>query len=183
MEEKINAFEKSINSIVEKLSEELLSIRTNRPSPKLIDEIEVNAYGQMMKIKALGTVGVEMPRTIIISLWDKSIVEAVVGVLQASNLGMTPQIDGLVIRLTLPQMTEENRQKLEKVIRKTVEENRIRVRQERDDIMKQIKRSKEESEISENEEHALKSQIEKIVLKTNEEIEQLLEKKVKEIFE
>lgn len=172
-----------LKSSVEALKNEFQTIRSGRPSPRMVEDIKVDMYGQQMPIKALGSISVIPPREIQISLWDSSSVSAVAKAIETSSLNVTANTDGNLIRINLPQLTDERRKELEKVIKKMTEETRIRVRGAREEANKEIKKMEEGSELSEDAAFKQKEEVQKMVDKTNEEIEKNLENKLKEIFE
>lgn len=183
MDQELKTFEKELEGIVIRLKEEFSGIRTNKPTTKLVEDIKVNYYNQDLPIKSVGTVSIAPPRDIIISVWDKGAVNIVAKAIQDAAIGMTPNIDGNSIRLSLPTLTDERKADLVKVIKKTTEEYRIRIRQMRDEINKSIKKAEDADELNENDSFKNKNRVQKAVDKTNESIEHMLVDKVKEIQE
>ena len=118
---------------VETLRKDLQAIRTGRASPALVDHIRVDYYGASTPINQLGTVTVPEARLIVIQPWDRKSLGAIEKAIQKSDLGLTPANDGSVIRLTLPQLTEQRRKELTRVVQKRVEEGRVAVRNIRRD--------------------------------------------------
>ena len=175
--------EQKLKSSLEALKTEFQTIRSGRPSPRMVEDIKVDMYGQQMPIKSLGSISVIPPREIQISLWDNASVSAVAKAIENSSLNVSANTDGNLIRINLPQLTDERKKELEKVIRKITEETRIRVRGAREEANKEIKKMEEGSQLSEDAAFKQKEEVQKIVDKTNEEIEKLLENKLKEIFE
>jgi ribosome recycling factor len=137
----------------------------------------------MTPIKALGSISVVPPREIQISLWDKEIVNAVAKAIETSSLKVTANTDGNLIRINLPSLTDERKKEFEKVIRKMTEETRIKVRSARDEVNKEIKSLEADKKLSEDAAFKKKEEVQKLVDKINQELEQLLEHKLKEIFE
>lgn len=174
--------EQKLKSLVEALRSEFQTIRSGRPSPRMVEDIKVEVYGQQMPVKALGSISVVPPREIDVSVWDKS---ALAGVAKAieSSLNVSANTDGNLIRINLPQLTDERKKEFEKVVRKMTEETRIKVRSVRDEANKEVKKAEADKEISEDAAFKQKEEIQKSVDKTNKEIETLLENKLKEIFE
>lgn len=183
MENDLKSFEVELEGIAARLKDEFLSIRTNKPTTKLVEDIKANCYGEELPIKSFGTVGIAPPRDIVISVWDKGAVSAISKAIEAAQIGMTPNVDGNTIRLTLPPLTDERKNDLVKIVKKTAEEYRIRVRQTRDEIMKKIRGAEDAKTISESESFKLKERAQKAVDKTNEAIEKMLLLKIKEIEE
>jgi ribosome recycling factor len=179
----LKLLEQKLKSLIEGLKTEFQTIRSGRPSPRMVEDIKVDCYGQQMPIKALGSISVVPPREIQISIWDKSVVNAVVKAIEISPLNVAANIDGNLIRINLPQLTDERKKELEKVVRKMTEETRIRIRGARDEINKEIKKMEDDKKLSEDAAFKKKEEVQKLIDKTNEEIEKLLENKIKEIFE
>jgi len=176
-------FEAALRIFVEGLKEELQSLRTNRPSPKMVEDIRVDYYGQPTPIKQLGSISVVPPREIDITVWDKNVVNAVAKAVETSNLKLPANVDGMTIRLNLPQLTEERKKELEKVVRKIAEEARIKVRSARDEANKLTKKMEEEKKLSEDAAFKQRNEAQKLTDKANQDIEALLVKKIAEIFE
>ena len=183
MENEIKSFGEHLAEIVLHLKAEFLGIRTNKPTTKLVEDIKVTHYGQTMPMKALGTVSIAPPRDIVISVWDLGAVPPIAKAIEDAKLGLTPNIDGATIRLTLPTLTDERRTDIIKLIKKITEELRIKIRLSRDEINKKIKRAEEEKQMGENESFKLKEKVQKMVEATNKQIEELMEGKIKEINE
>ena len=177
MNDTLKNLEQKLTSAFESLKQEFFGIRTNRPTPKLVEDILVEYYEQKTPIKQLGAISIVPPREIDISLWDKNAVAPTVKALESSGLGITANTDGMLIRINLPSLTDERRQELVKLIKKLAEETRIRVRTLRDEANKGIK------DLPEDEEFKSKEKIQDAVNKTNKDIEDLIEKKTNEINE
>lgn len=158
---------------VDHLKRELASIRTGRANTALVEGIQVEAYGTKQELKNLASIAVSDPRTLRIEPWDASVVEAIGKALQESDIGINPTVDGKVIRLTMPQLTEDTRRDLIKVIGKKVEEARIAVRNVRDQVRREIERMEKEKEITEDDRYALQEALDKRVGGFNKEIESL----------
>ncbi|HEY4499635.1 MAG TPA: ribosome recycling factor [Candidatus Paceibacterota bacterium] len=179
----IKVFEQRLQQIVAALKQEYQSLRGNRPSTKMVEDIKVEYYGQIMPVKQMGSISISPPREIVIQVWDLAAVAAVAKAIEASSLSVVANTNGTTIRIQLPQLTEERRKELEKVVRKTTEEARIKIRGVRDEINKEIKKAEEEKKYSEDAAFKQKEAAQKIVDRCNKEIEIALEVKIKEIFE
>jgi len=179
----LKILEQKLKSLVEGLKIEFQTIRGSRPSPRMVEDIMVEYYGQQMPIKQLGSISVVPPREIDISVWDQGAVNSVAKAIETSNLRVTANTDGNLIRINLPQLTEERKNEMEKVVRKMAEETRIRIRGARDEANKEIKSQETVKAISEDAAFKKKEEIQKLIDKTNQEIEASLEHKLKEIFE
>ncbi|MBU4348029.1 ribosome recycling factor [Patescibacteria group bacterium] len=178
----IKDLEVKLKNTIEALNISFQTIRSGQPSPRMVEDIKIEYYGQMTPIKALGSISIIPPREIDICAWDKGVVNPIVKAIENSSLKITASVDGNTIRINLPTLTEERKQELEKVIRKISEESRIRIRGIRDEINKIVKKKEEDKEFSEDIAFKKKEEIQKIVNKSNEEIEKILEGKINEIF-
>lgn len=166
-------FEKAL----EHLSSELNSIRTGRATPALLENITVESYGTPQPVKAVASISVTDPKTLTIEPWDPSMVKPIESAIMKSDIGITPNVDGKTIRLNMPQMTEETRQKMVKLMKERLEEARIAVRKVREDIKKNI----EKGGHSEDEERDLMKDLEEMVKEQNEMIDDMGKKKEEEI--
>ncbi|MDP3999192.1 MAG: ribosome recycling factor [bacterium] len=179
----LKLFEQKLQSLASSLREELQTLRSNRPSPKMVEDIKVDYYGQLMPIKQLGSISIVPPREIDISVWDQGAVNSVAKAIETSSLQLTANIDGNLIRINLPVLTDERRKELDKAVRKMAEEVRIRIRGSRDEINKEIKRLEDAGSLSEDIAFKKKEEAQKFVDKFNNEIESLLANKLREISE
>src|SRR3989344_2692497 len=171
-------FQLKLSGIIKQLKEQLAGIRGGRPNPKLIENIEIEYFGQK-----LGSINIVPPTTIQISAWDKNAVSAIAKAIESSNLNVSANTEGNLIRINLPPLSSERRQELIKIIKKETEESKIKIRHSRDEMNKKINLQTEEGEITEDDKFKSKEEIQKTVDKTNEEIEKILENKIKEIEE
>jgi len=172
-----------LSEIIKQLKEQLAGIRGGRPNPKLIENIEIEYFGQKLTVKQLGSINIVPPTTIQISAWDKNAVSAIAKAIESSNLNVSANTEGNLIRINLPPLSSERRQELIKIIKKETEESKIKIRHSRDEMNKKINLQTEEGEITEDDKFKSKEEIQKAVDKTNEEIEKILENKRKEIEE
>ena len=170
--------EKTLNS----LENEYSAIRAGRANPKILDRIEVEAYGGMSKLIELGNVSALDARCLQINLWDKSLLKAVEKAILQSNIGITPTNDGQVIRLVFPVMTEERRKELVKQIKKMGEEAKVAVRNQRRDAMDVLKKMKTAKELSEDETAGCEADVEKAVSATMAKLENIISAKEKELM-
>ena len=175
--------EQKIKESLEYLKSQFAAVRGGRPSPKLVEDISIDYFGQRMPIKQVGSISVNPPREILISVWDRQAVSIVAKAIESSNLNVSANTDGNLIRINLPPLSAERRQELAKVVKKESEEARIKIRSLRDEVNKKIRQREENGEITEDQELKLKEQIQKSIDKANKDIEEMLEKKIKEIEE
>jgi ribosome recycling factor len=161
---------------------QLLGIRGGRANVKLVEDIPVEYLEQKLSVKQLGSISIGSPREIQILVWDKGSVTALIKAIESSlNVGVNPE--GNLIRINLPPLSEERRQELIKIVKEEAEEARIKIRFWRDEANKKISRGFEDKKITEDDKFKLKEKVQKIIDKTNEEIETILENKTKEIKE
>lgn len=183
MDTALKDFEARLAAISGELRQEFLGIRSNRPTPQLLDNIKVDYFGQAFPIKRLGTVGVSLPRDIHVTVWDKNAAPAVAKAIENSPLRLNPAVDGNVVRVTLPPLTEERKQEFVKLVKAIAEKARIRVRGWRDEFNKKIEKAFAEKQVGEDQKFKLKKQVQEAVGKTDREIEDLVAAKAKEINE
>ena len=169
--------------IIKYFKDQISSIRSGRPTPKLVENLPVDYLNQKMTIKQLGSISIVPPTTIQISVWDAQAISSVSKAIESSNLSVVANIDGNLVRINLPPLSSERRQDLIKVVKKEAEEAKIKIRHIRDEENKKINRQEEEGEIGEDQKFKLKEETQKEIDKANEEIERILENKIKEIEE
>ncbi len=174
--EYLKELEQKFSSLILKFKDDLSSVRTNRPTPKLVDSIKAEYAGQFLAINQLGSIGVEPPRSIIITPWSTDSAPSIVKAIEAANIGVGAAQQGNIVRVTLPELTEERRQELIKLTRKMAEETRIKMRIERDEINKIVNR-----EPDKDQKFRAKENLQKLVDKFNEEIDSAVESKIAEI--
>ncbi len=171
-----------LDKILEHLKSESAGLRTGRASPSLVEDLEVEYYGARTPLKALASIATPEPRQIVIQPWDKNAINPIQKAIQASSLGINPIADKDMIRLTIPQLTEERRRDLTKILGRHLEEARIQVRRDREDTLKEVDALEKAKEISEDEKFRRKSEIQKIVDDANKKIEDIGIAKEKEIM-
>ncbi len=170
------------DKVREHLKTQLSAIRSGRAMPALVEQIKIEAYGTMTPLIELAGITAPEPRILVISPWDKSIIKEVEKALQMSNLGAQPVVDGVVIRLNFPALTEERRKELVKIVNSKLEEARVAVRNIREEIIKSFKDKKNTGEISEDDFFAAQKELQKIIDDQNEIIKKMGEEKEKEIM-
>jgi ribosome recycling factor len=173
----IKDFQSSTENILAFLKSEMQKIRSNRPSPGLIEDVKVDAYGDAMTVNQLATINIVPPRDLVISPWDKSILPNIEKAISQNNSGLSVSTDGAIIRVTLPSLTEERRDELAKLVKSLAEENRIKMRLERDKAQKIINTFPEDQKFKQ------KDELQKRVDKFNEEVDRLVKEKLGEIDE
>lgn len=164
------------------LREELTGIRTGRAHPGLVEHVMVEAYGSQSPIKSLASVSVPDARTLQIEPWDGAIVKDVERALSQADLGASPQLDGKIIRLTMPTMTEETRKKMVKLMKEKLEASRVSLRQVREDIKKESQQMEKDKKIGEDERFKIQDELDKLTKEYNEKIDALGAEKEKDIM-
>ncbi|RMG59378.1 MAG: ribosome recycling factor [Deltaproteobacteria bacterium] len=168
---------------LEKFKKELAKVRTGRASLSILDGIKVEYYGQMTPLNQVATLTVPESRLIVIQPWDAQMIPVIEKAITSSNLGLNPMNDGKVIRLQIPPLTEERRKELVKNVKKMAEEARVAVRHVRREYMELVKEMEKNKEISEDEMKRFQEEIQKVTDEYVDKVDDLLEKKEKEILE
>jgi ribosome recycling factor len=165
---------------VESMHGELNSIRTGRASAALLDRVQVDYYGQKTPLKQLATINVPEPRMLTVQPFDPNTIKEIERAIQESDLGLNPSNDGKLIRLPIPQLTEERRQELVKVARQIAEEGRVAVRNVRRDVIHHLK---EEESVGADDEHRAEERVQKLTDEHVKRIDEVLKGKEAEILE
>jgi ribosome recycling factor len=179
----LNDIKRRMQGAVGALRHDLASLRTGRASANLLDPIEVEAYGASMPLNQVATVSVPEARLLSIQVWDRSMVAAVEKAILKSDLGMTPNTEGQVIRLRVPEMNQQRRQEMVKVAHKYAEQARVAARHVRRDGMDLLKKLEKDGHVSEDEVARQSDQVQKATDGTIAEIDQALAAKEKEIMQ
>jgi ribosome recycling factor len=172
-----------MESAIEALRAEFNTVRTGRASTGLLDRLQVDYYGTKTPIKQLGNLSTPDPRTLAITVYDKSAVNLVVRAIQESDLALSPNTDGTVIRLSIPPLTAERRKDLVKLIKNMAEDGRVAVRNVRRDVIQDLKDLKKEGDISEDDERRAEEEVQKLTNSFVEKINEVLQHKEDEILE
>lgn len=178
----MNDLAKKLDEVFGSLKNEVVSLRTGRATPALVENLEVEAYGARQPLKSLAAISTPEPRQISIQPWDKSLLAAIEKAIQSSSLGLNPIADKDLIRLSLPALTEERKRDLVKILREKLEQARIQVRRARDEAMKAVEAEEKAKNISEDEKFRRKQEVEKKIGEENEKIEKLGAAKEREIM-
>ena len=168
---------------VEAAKHEFTSIRTGRASAALLDRIQVSTYGTKMPVNQLATISVPEPRLLTITPFDKSIMKDIERAIQESDLGLTPSNDGQIIRLPIPQLTEERRKELVKQVRHMAEEGRVAARNVRRDALHHLKKLEQEGEAGADDVHRAEDRLQKVTDEHVQRIDAALKAKEAEIME
>jgi ribosome recycling factor len=183
IKELLKETELHMQKTVEATKKELQAVRTGRANSGILDRVIVEYYGAPTPITQLAAISVPDARTLVVQPWDKTALAAVEKAIQKADLGLNPVNDGTVIRLPVPQLTEERRKELVKVVKKEAEENRIIIRNLRRDTNDKLKTLEKDSKITEDEGKRAHDDTQKLTDKYIAEIDKLLEAKEKEIME
>jgi len=168
---------------VETTHDHFNSVRTGRASAALLDRIQIDYYGTPTPLKNIATINVPEPRLLTIQPFDPSAMKQIERAIQESDLGLTPSNDGKIIRLPIPQLTEERRKELVKVTRHMAEEGRVAVRNVRRDVMRHLEDLVKNGEVGDDDEHAAEGRVQKLTDEHVAKIDDLLKRKEAEIME
>jgi ribosome recycling factor len=183
VDELITDAQTRMGKTVEHSRDQFATVRTGRASAALLDRIEVDYYGTSTPLKQLATISVPDPRMLSLQPFDPSSIRAIEKAIQESDLGLTPSNDGKMIRLPIPQLTEERRKELVKVVRNLAEEHRVAVREIRRDAMKHLKELVDNGDVGADEEHRAEERVQKLTDEHTKQIDDLLKHKEAEVME
>jgi ribosome recycling factor len=172
-----------MHKCVESTRHEFGSVRTGRASPALLDRVSVDYYGTATPLKQLATISAPEARLLTITPYDKTSVKSIEKAILESEVGLTPSNDGNIIRLVLPELTEERRRELVKVVRGIAEEGRVAIRNVRRDVMQDLRELKEGGDIGADDEHRAEGDLQKVTDARVSELDDLLKAKEDEILE
>lgn len=162
---------------------EMVSLRAGRANPQILDKISVDYYGTATPLNQMGNISSPEPRMLVISVWDQKAIPLVEKAIQKSDLGMNPSNDGKVIRLLVPELNEERRRELTKLVKKGAEDAKVAARAIRRDAMEQVKKLKKDSAITEDDQKKAEDELQKVTDNAIKEIEKICADKEKEIME
>jgi ribosome recycling factor len=168
---------------VQNFQADLKKLRTGRAHPSLVEHLKVDYYGSDVPLQQVANISVEDARTLVVSPWEKTMVQAIEKAIFKSDLGLTPMTAGTVIRVPLPALTEERRRDITKVVRQDGENARVSVRNVRRDVLNDVKEMLKEKMISQDDERKAQDEIQKLTDRHVAEIDQLLAAKEKEILQ
>ena len=175
--------EKRMSKAVEAMRRDLATVRTGRASPGLVDQLRVDYYGTPTPLKQLASINVQEARLLTVQPWDKGSLDAIAKAIQKSDLGLNPNNDGTIIRLVIPQLTEDRRRELVRVVHKKVEDGRVAIRNVRRDDHEMLRDLLREKEISEDEEHRAQEQLQKITDRFVAQADDVGQEKERELLE
>ena len=178
----IKLIKEKMNSSINFFEKELLTLRTSRANPSIIDNIFVEAYGAKTPINQLGNISVPEASMITIQVWDNTLINIVEKAINESNLGINPQVDGQLIRLPIPKLSEERRQELAKLASQYGEKAKVAIRNNRRDFIEKIKKDEKSKLITQDESKKFLKEIQKITDEYTSQIDKLISIKQEEIL-
>ena len=178
-----NIYSSKMDKSVLSLKKDISTLRTGRANINMLDTIKVDVYGQLMPIDQLATISVPEARLISIQVWDKSNITLIESTIQKSELGINPQVDGQIVRLRIPDLTEERRKDLIKVLKNMGEKSKVAIRNIRREANEELKKKLKEKKISEDDNKNFEKNIQKLTDLNIETIDKILTEKEKEIIQ
>jgi ribosome recycling factor len=179
----ISDLKRRMQGAISTLKHELGGLRTGRATASLVEPVHVDAYGQSMPLNQVATISVPEPRMLSVQVWDKAMVNAVDKAIRDSNLGLSPTVEGQVLRIRIPELNEQRRKEMAKVAHKYAEEARVAVRHVRRDGLDTLKKLLKDKLISEDDEKRHESEVQKVTDQCVGEVDQALAIKEKEIMQ
>tara|TARA_B100000242_G_scaffold281022_1_gene240955 strand:- start:383 stop:961 length:579 start_codon:yes stop_codon:yes gene_type:complete len=176
-------FSTKMDKSIQSLKKDISTLRTGRANANMLDMIKIDVYGQLMPIEQLSTVSVPEARMISIQVWDKANISIIESAIQKSDLGINPQVDGQIIRLRIPDLTEERRKDLIKILKSMGEKARVSIRNIRREANEELKKKQKDKTISEDQSKNYEKNIQKLTDTNIENIEKILSGKEKEIIQ
>ena len=177
-----NNYKQKMNKTFEAFTKDLTALRTGRANASMLDIIKVDVYGQIMPINQLGTITAPEPRTLNIQVWDQNNVMLIDSSIRKSEMGLNPQIDGQLIRIPIPNLNEERRYELKKVIKTLAEKSKVSIRNVRREANDEVKSMLKEKKISEDENNKYEKEIQNITDQEVKKIDEKVSQKEKEIM-
>lgn len=183
LKEVLKNTEETMASAIEHLQHDLSGIRTGKANPALLDSIRVDYFGQQVPLKQVASIAVPDPRLITIQPWDKTVVPEIEKAILGSELGLNPQNDGTIIRLPIPQLTEERRKDLVKAVKRLGEDAKVSLRNIRRNVNDDIKKLEKSHDIGEDEMHSNQEEIQKLTDRYVKQVEEVISAKEKDVLE
>ena len=183
MDKVIKQAEEKMKQTVETVRNEFAGVRTGRATPALLDRLRVEYYGSEVPVNQVANIAIPESRLIVISPWDKTVIPAIEKAILTSDLNLTPNSDGQVVRITIPALTEERRQELSKVAQRMAEDGRVAIRNIRRDANSSIDDMEKKDHLSEDEMHRGKDEVQDLTDKYIEQVDEALKAKTEEIME
>ncbi len=177
------SYSSKMDKSIQSLRKDMSTLRTGRANSNMLDTIKIDVYGQLMPIEQLGTISVPEARLISIQVWDKANLSLIDSAIQKSELGINPQIDGQIIRLRIPDLTEERRKDLIKILKNMGEKGKVSIRNIRREANEELKKKLKDKKISEDENKNFEKNIQKLTDLNIGNIDKMLSDKEKEILQ
>lgn len=174
--------EEHMEKTVKKIHNDFAAVRTGKASPQLVDSLRVDCYGTTMTLRELAGITCPEPRLIMIQPWDASNVDPIRKAIETSNLGISPLVDGKIIRIPIPELSEERRRDLIKVVKKIAEEGRVALRHSRRDAMEALKKEHKAGDLTEDELKVAEKDVQKLTDDYTGKIDKMLETKEAELL-
>ncbi len=174
--------ERRMQKSVEAVIHDLSGIRSGKATPVLLDSVKVEAYGQKTPLSQVASISVPDPKSLVVQPWDKSIIGEVVKAIQIAELGFNPQVEGNIVRIPVPPLSEERRRELAKLCKKIAEDGKVAIRNVRRDANDQLKKAEKDKQISEDQQHRSMEKIQEFTDKFIKKIDELVEAKEKELM-
>ena len=168
---------------VEATRNEFAAVRTGRANPALLDKVQVECYGSSLPLNQVATISAPEPRLLVVAPWDKSLVPEIRKAITSSELGLNPVVDAAVLKVPLPQLTEERRAEMAKLVGRKTEEGKVAVRNIRRDAIEELRKLEKADEATEDDIHRIRNEIQEVTDKHIEELDELHDAKVAEIME
>lgn len=168
--------------VINHLKEQLSVMRTGRANPSMVESVSVKAYDSTMKVKELASIKTEDSKTLIVDPFDDNVLQAIEKGIHESDIGLSPSVDGKIIRLNVPQMTEENRKEIVKTMRERLEDAKIKIRQIREEARDEVNKMEQDGDISEDEKYKILDEIDTVTREYTDKIDQIGDDKEEEIM-
>ncbi len=179
--EHIDACREEMSAVIEVVGEDLSTIKTGRARPDFIAQVQVESYGTRMPLIELANITTPDPQLLVVTPWDESVIENIEKAIASSDLNLSPVVDGNIIRIAIPALTEERREEMVKLVKQKLESGRVLLRQARQETKRNIEGMKGESGVSEDDIHLLLGELDKLMEEYSKKIERLGEVKEEEL--
>lgn len=183
MEQVFKDIEKRMGNTIEVLKQEMATLRAGRANPSLLDKVHVEYYGVPTPLNQVANISAPEPRMLLVQPWDKGIIGDVERAILKSDLGLNPNNDGNIIRINIPQLTQERRQDLVKVVKKNGEETKVSIRNVRRDANDTLKKAEKKGDISEDDFRRFQDEVQEVTNKYTQQVDDVVNRKEAEIME
>ncbi len=178
----LNQYKPTFEAAIEHLKKDLSTLRTGRATPALVEDIPCSAYDSTMEVKGLASITTSDAKTLVIDPWDKALIQNIEKGIRDAGVGLSPVVDGTVIRIVIPLMTEENRKKMVKIVKEKLEETRIRLRGVREGVRDEVHKMEKEKEVTEDEKFKIFDELDFLTKEYSDRVGGIGEAKEKEIM-